>query len=109
MLSTNPLPTDHAFVDFCDRDANWGPLLFLRPGRSTRIGAGRTVAGAVLLGLPLGLIGTIVMTLFARFVAQPAPTLLYFPVLLTLAYWVVGHVTLVRAWNHRAARLARWT
>jgi hypothetical protein len=109
MLSSNPLPTDHAFIDFCDRDSNWGPLLFLRPGRNQRIHALRTVAGAVLLGLPLGLFGTIVMGLFARAVAQPAPGLFYFPILLTAAYGIVGHITLVRPWNRRAARLARWT
>jgi hypothetical protein len=109
MLSTNPLPTDHVFIDFCDRDANWGPLLFLRPQRTVRIGLGRTIVGAVLLGLPLGLIGTIAMTLFARLVAQPAPTLMYFPLILTLAYWAVAQITLARAWNRRAARLARWS
>ena len=107
MLSSNPLPTDHAFIDFCDRDANWGPLLFLRPERSQRIGAARTIAGAVLLGLPLGLIGTIVMSLFALAVAQPAPALMFFPLLLTVSYWFVAHITLARAWNQRAARLAR--
>lgn len=108
MLSSNPLPTDHAFVDFCDQDSNWGPLLFLRPERKERMGLVRTVAGAVLLGLPLGLFGTIVMTLFARLVSQPAPALAYFPAILTVAYWVVAQVTLARAWNRRALRLARW-
>ena len=109
MLSSNPFPTDHAFIDFCDRDANWGPLLFLRPERNQRIGASRTIAGAVLLGLPLGLIGTIVMSLFAAAFARPAPTLMFFPLLLTLGYWFVGHITLARAWNQRAARLARFS
>jgi hypothetical protein len=108
MISSNPLPNEDSFIEFCDRDSNWGPLLFLRPERKRRMGAGRTVAGAVLLGFPLGLLGTIVMTLFARLVAQPAPALMYFPLILTLAYWGVAHATLARAWNRRAARLARW-
>jgi hypothetical protein len=109
MLSSNPFPPDHAFIDFCDRDANWGPLLFLRPERKQRIGATRTIAGAVLLGLPLGLLGAIVMSLFAAAMARPAPALMFFPLLLTLAYGVVGHITLARAWNQRAARLARFS
>jgi hypothetical protein len=109
MLSSNPLPSDDVFVDFCDQDSNWGPLLFLRPGRNERMGLPRTIAGAVLLGLPLGLFGTIVMTLFARLVSQPAPALVYFPAILTVAYWVVAQVTLARAWNRRALRLARWS
>lgn len=108
MQSSNPLPFDDHFIDFCDRDSNWGPLLFLRPERKRRMSHGRTVAGAVLLGIPLGLLGSILMTLFARLVQQPAPGLMYFPVVLTLGYWCVARLTLVRAWNHRAARLARW-
>lgn len=108
MLSSKPLPTDDLFIDFCDRDANWGPLLFLRPARSERMGLTRTVAGAVLLGLPLGLFGSIAMALFARLMERPGPSLLYFPGILTIAYWVVGSFTLAAAWNRRAARLARW-
>jgi len=108
MLSTNPLPFDDELIDFCDRDSNWGPLLFLRPDRKQRLSLGRTVAGAVLLGVPLGLLGSIFMSLFARVVSQPAPALMYFPLILTLGYFCVAKVTLVRAWNQRATRLARW-
>lgn len=108
MLSTNPLPHDHLFIDFCDRDSNWGPLLFLRPDRTRPLTALRIVAGAIILGIPLGLFGTIVMTLFARLVAQPAPALMYFPLILTVGYWCVAQATLARAWNRRAARLSRW-
>jgi hypothetical protein len=109
MLSTNPLPFDDQFIDFCDRDSNWGPLLFLRPDRKQRMTPARIGTGAVLLGVPLGLLGTILMTLFARLVEQPAPTLAYFPLILTVAYWCVAQVTLARAWNQRATRLARWS
>jgi hypothetical protein len=99
---------DHAFVDFCDRDANWGPLLFLRPERAERIGVTRTLAAALLLGLPFGLLGTILVTLLTRLMERPAPALVFFPLVLTLLYGVVGRVTVVRAWNQRATRLARW-
>jgi hypothetical protein len=108
MLSSNPLPFDDLLIDFCDRDSNWGPLLFLRPERKERMSHARTVAGAVLLGIPLGLLGSIFMSLFARFVQQPAPALAYFPLVLTIGYWCVANFTLARAWNLRAARLARW-
>lgn len=108
MFSTDPFLTDDVFVDFCDRDANWGPLLFLRPARNERMGVTRTLAGAVLLGLPLGLFGSIAMALFARLFERPEPGMLYFPVILIVAYWVVSNLTLARAWNRRAARLARW-
>jgi hypothetical protein len=108
MLSTNPLPFQDELLQFCDRDSNWGPLLFLRPERKGRMTAARTIFGAVLLGVPLGLLGSILMSLFARLVSQTAPGLAYFPLVLTLGYWCVAHFTLARAWNHRAARLARW-
>ena len=109
MISTNPLPFDDNLIDFCDRDSNWGPLLFLRPERKQRMTRARTAAGAVLLGIPLGLLGSILMSLFAQLVSQPTPALFFFPVVLTLGYWGVAQVTLARAWNHRAARLARWS
>jgi len=108
MLSSNPLPFDDHLIDFCDRDSNWGPLLFLRPERKQRMSQGRTAAGAVLLGIPLGLLGSILMNLFALVMNQRAPGLLYFPVVLTVGYWLVAQFTLARAWNQRAARLARW-
>jgi hypothetical protein len=108
MLPTNLLPNEAALVDFCDRDTNWGPLLFLRPARADRMSPGRTAAGAVLLGIPLGLFAAIVLTLMARALSRPVPPVGYFPPLLTVAYWVVAQFTLARAWNRRAARLARW-
>jgi hypothetical protein len=107
MLSSNPLPFDDNLIDFCDRDSNWGPLLFLRPDRKEHMTHLRTSAGAVLLGIPLGLLGSILMSLFARLVEQPAPALVYFPIVLTLGYFCVAQVTLRRAWNQRATRLAR--
>ena len=108
MLSSKPLPFDDSFIDFCDRDSNWGPLLFLRPARKQRMSHARTAAGAVLLGVPLGLFGSISMSLFARLVQEQPPALVYFPLVLTLGYWCVATVTLARAWNLRATRLSRW-
>lgn len=108
MLSTNPLPFHDELIDFCDRDSNWGPLLFLRPERKDRLSLLRLTFGAVLLGLPLGMLGSILMALFARVMSQPAPAFAYFPLVLTVGYWFVARFTLARAWNHRAARLARW-
>jgi hypothetical protein len=108
MISDNPLPFDDQLIDFCDRDSNWGPLLFLRPERKERMDVARTIAGAVLLGVPLGLLGSILMSLFGSLMSQPSPGLFYFPAVLTLGYWCVARFTLARAWNQRASRLARW-
>lgn len=102
------LPNERALCDFCDHDPNWGPLLFLRPERREKMTALRTAAGAVLLGMPYGLLATILLALLAHAMARPAPSLFVFPIFLSVGYWVVAQVTLARAWNRRAARLARW-
>jgi hypothetical protein len=109
MFPDQVFPSDRVFVEFCDRDSNWGPLLFLRPEQRERIGVARTAVGALLLGLPFGLFATILLTLCARLWVRPAPGLMDFPLLLTLGYWLVAQFTLARAWNRRAARLARWS
>jgi hypothetical protein len=108
MLPTELFPSDRVFTDFCDRDSNWGPLLFLRPAREQRISVARTALGAALLGVPYGLAAAILMGVLARVFGQPAPALAYFPLLLTLGYWLVAQFTLARSWNRRAQRLARW-
>ena len=80
----------------------------MRPDRKQRISTLRNIAGALILGLPFGLLGTILVTLLMRVLEKPAPALMYFPLVLTLVYTVVARVTVVRAWNDRANRLARW-
>jgi hypothetical protein len=109
MFTNDVFPSDRAFTDFCDLDSNWGPLLFLRPGRQERMSVLRTALGALLLGLPYGLLATILLTLFARTFSHPVPSLVQFPLFLTLGYWLVAQLTLARAWNRRAHRLARWS
>jgi hypothetical protein len=109
MLTNDLLPDDDVFNDFCDRDSNWGPLLFLRPERRERMSWLRTAAGALLLGLPYGLLAAILLALCARLFSQPMPSILQFPLFLTLGYWLVAQFTLARAWNRRAQRLARWS
>jgi hypothetical protein len=109
MFTNEVFPSDRAFTDFCDQDSNWGPLLFLRPAREQRMSVRRTAAGALLLGLPYGLLATILLTLFARTFSHPVPSIVQFPLFLTLGYWLVAQLTLARAWNRRAQRLARWS
>jgi hypothetical protein len=84
-------------------------LLFLRPLRRERMSPVRTALGALLLGLPYGLLATIVLTLCARLFSRPLPSVVQFPLFLSLGYWLVAQFTLARAWNRRAERLARWT
>lgn len=107
-MSDSELPiADDLFVNFCDYDANWGPILFLRPERNASIGLSRWLAAAVLVGVPLGLFGSIVVSLIARSLEKPIPPVLAFPLALTAIYFVIGRFTIVRAWNRRATRLAQ--
>jgi hypothetical protein len=55
------------------------------------------------------LLATILLTLCARLFSQPVPSIVQFPLFLTLGYWLVAQFTLARAWNRRAQRLARWS
>jgi hypothetical protein len=99
--------TDDLLIDFCDYDKNWSFLLFLRPRPEENIGPARALAAAVLLGMPLGMFGSILVSLVARELGKPAPALLVFPALLIAIYFCVAQLTLFRAWNRRAAQLAR--
>lgn len=100
-------PTDDLFVDFCDSDVNWSFLLFLRPERQQAIGVVRAFAVSVLLGLPLGLFGSILIGLIARELGKTPPAVFLFPAVLTALYFVSAQLTVFAAWNRRAARLAR--
>jgi len=98
---------DRFFIDYCDAEANWGPLLFLRPARHERLGLRRTLAVSLLLGSLFGVIGDVLLLLAARFLHKPGVSPFPFPLVLTVAYFVVQRVTIAPAWNRRAARLAR--
>jgi hypothetical protein len=107
-MASNDLPeADRFFVDYCDSEANWGPLLFLRPARHERLGLRRTLVMSVLLGSVFGVLGDVLLLLAARFLHKPSVSPLPFPLVLTVAYFVVQRVTIAPAWNRRAARLAR--
>lgn len=95
------------FVEFCDYDKNWGFLLFLRPARHQALSVGRALAASILLGLPLGLFGSILVALLARELGKSPPALFIFPALLIAVYFVAAQLTLFRAWNRRAERLAQ--
>jgi hypothetical protein len=107
MLLTDVLPSDRDFIEFCECDSNWGPLLFLRPAADERMSVRHTAFGAILLGVPFGLFATIILTLYAHFIGKPAPALFQYPLLLSLGYWLTAQLTLARAWNRRVKRRGR--
>ena len=105
-MPPNDLPdADRFFNDYCDAEANWGPLLFLRPARHERLGLRRTLAMSLLLGSSFGVLGDVLLLVAARLLHKPSMSPLPFPLVLTVAYFIVQRVTIAPAWNRRAARL----
>ena len=107
MFEQDPTQDDRLFTDYCDSESNWGPLLAFRPARHERIGVGRAFAMSFLLGCLFGVVGNVVLVLVGRFVNRPVLAPWVLPAVLTAAYFLVGRLTFVPAWNRRAARLSR--
>jgi hypothetical protein len=98
-------PADTLITDFCDSDAKWGPLLFLRPARSQRWSGWRCLALATFPGLALGLLGSVLVGALAHSLNRPSLPVYVFPSLLTGFYFLVCRMLLAPSWNRRAALL----
>jgi len=98
---------DEKLNQLSDRDAGWGPLLFLRPERHQPLGAGRVLLIAASLGGFYGMLGNVVLSLIAHAGAVGKPPPLLMPALLTVMYFVCAELSVVAAWNRRARLLAR--
>jgi hypothetical protein len=99
-------PTDALITDYCDTDSKWGPLLFLRPARSEALTVVRCAMLALLPGVFLGLIGSILFRLLTWGLGRPALSVAAFPIVLTTAYFFVCRFLLAPAWNRRAKLLS---
>jgi hypothetical protein len=97
---------DELFTRFVDSDQHWGPLLFLRPSANQPLRFARVLALAALAGIAFGLLGSILLSLAARFAGRPALAVHIFPLALTALYFVLCQLTFVPAWNRRALRLS---
>jgi hypothetical protein len=98
-------PADTLITDYCDNDAKWGPLLFLRPARSQRWNSLRCIALAMFPGVTLGLLGSILFRALAHRLGRPALPIYVFPFLLTAFYFFLCRMLLAPSWNRRAALL----
>lgn len=109
MLDHDPSTTDQFFTDYCDAEGNWGPLLVFRPRREETLSVVRVLAMSLLLGVSFGLLGDVLLLLAARVLDKTPSSPFSLPAVLTLAYFVVGQLTIAPAWNRRAERLRRHT
>jgi hypothetical protein len=93
--------------DLTDEDSLWGPLLFLRPDPDARFTPQRIFAFAVIQGLFWGMVANLFFGALARAHGlRPAPVAVLPLVYLLLLHGLLS-LTLVPAWNRRAAHLAR--
>jgi hypothetical protein len=106
MRSSFSAPDDQLLLDYCDAPRNWGPLLFLRPAPKERLGVARTLVLSGLLGGLFGVIGNVLLFLFARALHRPCASPYAFPGALTAIYFLACRVSIVPPWNRRAERLS---
>jgi hypothetical protein len=106
-MDKRPFRADDKLNQLSDRDAGWGPLLFLRPARHLPLNAARVLCIASLLGGFYGMLANVVLSLLARAGSVGKPPLLLMPGLLTAMYFVCAELSVVAAWNRRARLLSR--
>jgi len=88
--------------DISDRDWSWWPFLWLRPEKHAHLSLGRTLALAVLYGVPCSvLMGFGVSLLRIPSVSELLFTAAAFPLLFLFS----GSVVVAPMWNRRADRL----
>jgi len=90
-----------------DRDAAWGPLLFLRQERHRPFTPTRALLIAAVLGGFYGMLANVILSLIAATGAGGKPPIFLMPGLLTAVYFTCGELSLVAAWNRRARLLSR--
>jgi len=99
--------SDELFIRASDSDAQWGPFLFVRPAKWQRFSSARACAFSILVGGAFGLPGSIFLALVARAAHRAVPPVYLFPLVLTLAYCCLCHLSFVPAWNRRALRISK--
>ena len=98
---------DERLNQLSDRDAVWGPLLFLRPERRQVLSPARVLVIASLLGGFYGMLANVMLGLIARAGAGGKPSTLLMPALFTAMCFVFAQLSIVGAWNRRARLLSR--
>jgi len=98
---------DERLNQLSDRDAVWGPLLFLRPERHQLLSPERVLGIASLLGGFYGMLANVMLGLIARAGAGGKPSIFLMPALLAAMCFVCAQLSVVGAWNRRARLLSR--
>jgi hypothetical protein len=107
MNARNPLVADSFITQLCDSDSQWGPLLFLRPGRDQRFTILRASLMALIPGLAFGALGAWILNFAALQLGAPEVPWYSFPITMVALYFSACSLMVAPAWNRRAARLVR--
>ena len=98
---------DERLNQLSDRDAVWGPLVFLRPERHQLLSAARVLVIASLLGGFYGMLGNVMLSLIAGAGSGGKPSIFLIPALFTAMCFLCAELSVVGAWNRRARLLSR--
>jgi len=101
------LATDERLNEVSDRDAVWGPFVWLRPEKNRCFSTLRVLAIGALLGLSYGMLMNIGIISICRIARQPLPSLATVPLLLAGIFFAGFQLTLGPAWNRRARLIVR--
>ncbi|MEO6419166.1 MAG: hypothetical protein ABIP39_07155 [Polyangiaceae bacterium] len=94
----------HDFLNsLSDMDSGWWPFLFMRPSPETRMCNRRVAAIAGLYGVFAAMFANAVIAVSGESVRLSVVT---FPVLTTLVFFVMFRITFAWSWNARAKRLS---
>lgn len=106
-MDGSDLERDERLNDVSDRDAVWGPFVWLRPERDHVFSVPRVLAIGALIGLSYGMLLNIGILSLCRIAGQPLPSLATVPLLLTGIFFFGFQSTLGPAWNRRARLMVR--
>lgn len=101
------LQSDERLNEVSDRDALWGPFVWLRPEKNHCFSVPRVLAIGALLGLSYGMLLNVGIISLCRILGQPLPSLVKVPLLLTAIFFFGFQSTLGPAWNRRARLMVR--
>jgi len=93
--------------ELTDEDSLWGPLLFLRPEATARFTPQRVLSIAVIQGVFWGMVANLFFGALARVHGVRSAPVALLPLVYVLLLHGVLSLTLVPAWNRRAAHLVR--
>lgn len=103
----NSLVSDSYIHELCDSDKGWGLFLFLRPKQEQPLTVFRIALIALIPGVALGALGSLLLQIVAQLLGRPPLSWLAFPLTLFVLYFFAVWFLVAPAWNRRVQRTER--